>query len=175
MQTLTSDGKDFSQTLNLWIKELGQYNMSQLLAKPSPAHWSLGQLYIHLIQATNFFIRQIHACTSNNDYINEEAFVQAKIMFQKNDFPDVLLEGPPSNASTPQPESKEQLTSGLTQLKNEMNKAEALILNSQFKGKTKHFGLGYFTASEWMQFSEMHFRHHLRQKKRLDDYIKNLQ
>ena len=93
-------------------------------------------------------------------------------MFLNNDFPDAILEGPPSNAFTPQPESKDQLLTELLQLKDEMTKAEALIAASQFNGKTKHSGLGYFTASEWMQFAEMHFRHHLRQKKRLDDFLK---
>ena len=27
-------------------------------------------------------------------------------------------------------------------------------------GKTKHPGLNYFTAKEWLQFAEMHLRHH---------------
>jgi DinB superfamily len=164
--------KDFNQTPDNWIKELEKYSFAQLLAKPSPISWSLGQLYMHLIGATGYFVKQIKICTSNNDNINEEAFDNAKIMFRNDDFPDALLEGPPSNAKTPQPLSKEQLVTELTHLKNEIKNAEALISASQFKGKTKHFGLGYFTANEWLQFAEMHFRHHLRQKKRLDDFLK---
>jgi DinB superfamily len=172
MQAQTLSGKEFDQTIDEWIKELERYSFTQLSAKPSSTSWSLGQLYMHLIQATHFFVKQIQISTSNNDNINEEAFAVAKTMFRNNDFPDAILEGPPSNAATPQPVSKEQLIKELTHLKDEINKAEDLILKSQFKGKTKHFGLGYFTASEWLQFAEMHFRHHLRQKKRLDDFLK---
>lgn len=60
----------------------------------------------------------------------------------------------------------------LTNLKDEINKVEILISKSSFKGKTKHPGLGYFNASEWLRFAEMHFRHHLKQKKRIDDFLK---
>ena len=174
MQALILGKKDFNQTLGFWIEQLDQYDFVQLTVKPFANSWSLGQVYMHLIQATHFFIKQIQVCTSRNDHIDKEAFVDAKAMFQNNEFPDLLLEGPPSNAFTPQPSSKEQLITGLTQLKDEIEMAKDQISKSQFKGKTKHFGLGYFTANEWMQFAEMHFRHHLRQKQRLDDYINRL-
>jgi hypothetical protein len=162
----------FNQTIDAWIKESKRYNFTQLSAKPSATSWSLGQLYMHLIQSTHFFIKQIKICTANNDNVHEEAFNNAKVMFLNNEFPDMLLEGPPSNATTQQPVSKEHLVIELEQLKDELNKAEALISASQYRGKTRHFGLGYFTANEWLQFAEMHFRHHLRQKKRLDDFLK---
>ncbi|HEV9036934.1 MAG TPA: hypothetical protein VGQ51_09945 [Puia sp.] len=35
-------------------------------------------------------------------------------------------------------------------------------------GKTRHPGLHYFNSLEWLQFAEMHMRHHFRQKKRID-------
>jgi len=173
MHELTFSGKDFNKTLDTWITGLEQYSFTQLSAKPSPTGWSLGQLYMHLIESTRFFIKQVHISASANDNSNEEAFADAKTMFRNNDFPDLLLEGPPSNAATPQPVSKDQLVAELTELKDEIKKAERLVSETQFKGKTRHFGLGYFTANEWMQFAEMHFRHHLRQKKRLDDFLKN--
>lgn len=53
-----------------------------------------------------------------------------------------------------------------------MNNVEMLISKSPFKGKTKHPGLDYFSAIEWLQFAEMHLRHHLRQKKRIDHFLK---
>ncbi|MDP4261775.1 MAG: DinB family protein [Bacteroidota bacterium] len=164
--------EDFNQTLDTWIKELEKYSFTQLSVKPSPTSWSIGQVYMHLIGATSYFIKQMQICASTNDHAEEETSVNAKAMFLNNAFPDAILEGPPSNADTPPPVSKEQLTEGLNHLKDEINKTAALVSKSQYKGKTKHFGLGYFNANEWMQFAEMHLRHHLRQKKRVDDYIK---
>jgi hypothetical protein len=163
--------ENFNQTLDTWIRELEHYNFSQLSAKPSAIDWSLGQVYMHIITETRHFIKQIQICTSNNDNINEEASGDGKKMLLNDEFPDAILEGPPSNANTPQPVSNDQLTAELLHLKDEINKAAAQITKSHFKGKTKHPGLGYFTANEWLQFAEMHFRHHLRQKKRIDEFI----
>ena len=157
--------------IDTWIKSLDNYNLSQLTAKPSPTSWSVGQLYMHLVQATGYFIKQIHACTTSNDNLEAESYPEARSMFANNDFPDMLLDGPPSNATTPQPTSKEQLIDGLKRVKDEIKKSELQIAQTPFKGKAKHFALGYFTAQEWLQFTEMHFRHHLRQKKRLDEFL----
>jgi len=93
-------------------------------------------------------------------------------MFLNNYFPDEVLEGPPKSSHTLQPDNKEQLTNGLVNLKEELNNVGRLISTSLFNGKTKHPGLNYFNANEWLQFAEMHFRHHLRQKKRIDDFLK---
>jgi len=126
---------------------------------------------MHLVQATGYFIRQIRACTTSNDNQEAEAYPEARSMFANNDLPDTLLDGPPSNATTPQPISKEQLIDDLKKIKDEIKNAELQIAQTPFKGKVKHFALGYFTAYEWLQFTEMHFRHHLRQKRRLDDFL----
>jgi hypothetical protein len=162
---------NFNQTIDTWIKELDSYSFEQLCAKPSPESWSLGQVYVHVIEATHYFIKQINICATSDNNMNEEAFPAAKTMFLKNDFPDLRLEGPPSNASTVQPASKEQILTGLMNLKEDLHKAETLVATSTGKGKTRHFGLNYFSAEEWLQFAEMHMRHHLRQKKRIDEFL----
>jgi len=164
--------KHFNHTIDNWIKELEQYNFTQLCARPSLNSWSLGQVYMHLISETNFYLEQIKICVSTNDNINEEASQNARAMFLNNDFPDEVIDGPPSNAYTPQPETKEQLMHCIMKLKEEINNAGILISKSSNKGKTKHPGLNYFNAYEWLQFAEMHFRHHARQKKRIDDFLK---
>jgi hypothetical protein len=82
--------------------------------------------------------------------------------------------GAPGHASMLQPASKEQLRAALTLLKMEMEQAFELILSNQPKGKSKHPGLGYFSAEEWLQFAEMHFRHHLTQKKLIGNYLKQM-
>jgi hypothetical protein len=106
------------------------------------------------------------------DHVAEEASPAAQTMFRNNAFPDMVIEGAPSNAYIMQPESKEQLVKDLLNLKEEMNRVGALISQTIALGKTKHPGLGYFSAEEWLQFAGMHFRHHLRQKKRIDAFLK---
>ncbi len=162
---------NFNHTIDGWLLALEKYSFSQLCVKPSPVSWSIGQVCMHLIADTQFYIEQIRRCIATNDYAAEEATPNGRIMLQNNAFPDELIEGNPANALMPQPESKEQLLADLVNIKTEMNTLAAKVLASACHGKAKHPGLGYFSAAEWVQFADMHFRHHLRQKKRIDDFL----
>ena len=164
--------EDFNDTIDTWINELDHYKLIELHTKPSAGSWPLGQVYIHLAKNTRYYIEQIKICASADDHMHEAASHQAIAMFSNNDFPDAMLEGPDTHVVIPQPESKDELKNALSDLRNEMNHAALLISNSLYKGKTKHPGLGYFSADNWLQFAEMHLRHHIRQKKRIDDFLK---
>jgi hypothetical protein len=166
--------ENFNHTVNHWLSELEGYSFNELCSKPSAAGWSLGQLYRHLINDANFYIEQIEVCVRSNDHTNEEASAAGKEMLVNNEFPNEIIEGDPANAFIPQPESKEKLLLDLVLLKEHMNKVAVMIRETLFRGKTKHPGLNYFSAVEWLQFADMHFRHHLRQKKRIDEFLGRL-
>jgi hypothetical protein len=166
--------ENFNATIDIWIKALEGYDSDQLTARPSPGSWSIGQVYMHLLDDTSFYIEQIQVCIANNDHANDQATPAGKTMLLNNDFPDEMLEGSPANAFMPQPESKDQLMRDLLNLKAAMNNAAILISESSFHGKTKHPGLDYFSADEWLQFADMHLRHHLRQKKRIDSFLEGV-
>ena len=165
---------DLNDTIDFWIKELDRYKFSQLCAKPSANSWSLGQVYMHLIDDTNYYIEQIRTCLSANENTDGEAAPNANTMFLNNDFPDEILEGAPTNSCMAQPESKNQLRNDLLNIKSEMNELWIQIAENPSTGKTQHPGLGYFSAREWFQFADMHFRHHQRQKKRIDSFLQEM-
>ena len=163
----------FDHTIDYWIDALDQYNQWQLFTQPSAESWSIGQLYLHLINDTGFYIEQIKICLYTNENNTGATAPFAKSIFQHNGFPDEAIQGAPSNAAIPQPENKMQLVISLQKLKNEMHILKEQMETSSFTGKTKHPGLGYFSAIEWYQFTEMHFRHHMKQKKTLDIFLAN--
>lgn len=156
--------------IDYWVKCLGDYTIETLHLIPSTPGWSLGQLYLHLINDTNFFIEQIKTCTNNNENADEQAHDFAKQLFRNNGFPDITIEGNPDNAFIPQPESKQQLKEGLLAIKQELNKL-AQKIDPAIKGKSQHPGLGYFTAAEWIQFATIHFNHHVKQQKKIDQFL----
>jgi len=163
------------QTLNAsidnWINDLDNYSFEQLTAKPSPELWSMGQVYVHLVEVTQHFVEEAAVCAGSNDNAHEEASPTARLMFQNNELPDTLLKGPPSNALTQQPQSKEQIEQGLKRIKERLKEIEPLLAGSTCNGKARHPGLNYFSATECLHFAEMHLRHHLRQKKRIDAFL----
>jgi hypothetical protein len=160
--------KDFNDTIDIWINGLNRYSFDDLLARPIPDRWSLGQICMHLMRESDFFFKQIETCASSNDHAGEIMNSEGREMFRNNGFPDQQIEGPPSNALVTQPESKEYLVNGFADLRARIGEMDELISTSSFKGRTRHPGLGFFSAEEWFQFTEMHFRHHLRQKTRTE-------
>lgn len=164
--------EDFNRTVDIWITQLEHYSFAEICTKPSLKSWSLGQVIMHLITETNFYLQQINICISSNENSNEEAMINAKMLFSKNALPDQIIEGPASNLLVSQAESKIQLLHSLRDLKDAFGEVNVTMLKSLFHGKTKHPGLGFLSASEWFQFAEMHLRHHLKQKERIDHFLK---
>jgi len=162
-------------TIDSWIKALDNYTLTQLCGKPSPSSWSLGQVYFHLADNSRFYIEEAKTCVGTDDHGDEQALPEGAAMLATNEFPDTMIDGPDTNVHIPQPNTKQELQNRLLELKAELSVLASLISNSQHRGKTKHPGLGYFSANDWLQFADMHFRHHLRQKKRLDDFLKTNQ
>lgn len=162
----------FNATIGKWIGYLDNYSLETLCRRPQTGAWSLGQVYVHIIEDTWFFVEQIKACLQLNDANSEkEMHKNAKAMFEKNAFPDMALENPNNDPDLRQPQSKDELLQGLIAIKQEVNQLAASAVFQHSTGKTQHPGLLFFNATEWLQFAEMHMRHHLRQKKRIDDIL----
>lgn len=161
----------FSHLIDQWIVALGNYDYEETLLKPDEHSWSIGQLYMHLIFDTKYFIEQINICTLSNDNEEETCTPFAKQIFENDGFPDKKIAGAVNNVKIPQPITKLQLIEELIAIRKEMTILAFIITGSKFKGKTKHPGLGYFSAPEWYQFAIYHFNHHLRQRKRIDEYL----
>lgn len=158
-------------SIDYWIKTLEQLSYEELLVKPSPLAWSYGQLYQHLVEDTGYFFDQVEVClcTAENKEASASGF-GLKVL-ENNAFPDMQIKGNPMNDTIPQPASKEALLEGLRNLKIRAHELVARVAVEGGVGKTKHPGLGYFSAAQWLQFVDIHFRHHLAQKNRIDDFL----
>jgi uncharacterized damage-inducible protein DinB len=176
MRTTETNGNNtvvqqFSNTIDQWISWLDDYSFETLLQYPQPESWSLGQVYIHIISETTHFVKQVRECLLTDEHSGEEMHADAKAMFANNGFPDTLIEGPARFSDVVQPKNKEQLMQDLLRLKNEVQDLFFAAGTSRRSGKTRHPGLYFFNAQEWLRFAEMHMRHHFRQKQRIDEKL----
>lgn len=163
---------EFNKSIQQWIDHLDSYSIEMLQQRPQSGSWSLGQVYVHIIGDTTFYVEQIKTALSlNNLNAEKNMHKQAKVMFEQNGFPDMALENPFNDINLSQPQSKEELSQRLTLIKNEVNRLFTKVDLSTADGKTEHPGFAFFNALEWLQFAEMHMRHHLRQKKRIDETL----
>ncbi|HTH57081.1 MAG TPA: DinB family protein [Cyclobacteriaceae bacterium] len=163
---------DFNNTIDTWINDLERYTLDELCARSDPQGWSLGQVYMHLIEETKYYMEQMESCLKYNENAFEQMDDRGKVMFANNSFPDRRFKGDPFiSEKVPQPASKSQLQKDMFQLKVEVNEIGNKVVSSDTIGKTPHPGHGYFSAREWLQYAEMHMRHHLKQKSRLEGLL----
>ena len=158
-----------NDTADKWIAAVNEYSFDRLLWKPDVETWSIGQVAMHIVTETDFYAEEIERCLSSAENSAEEMTEEGKAMFNQNSFPAIQIKRDSSLSEIyPQPESKVDLHEKMLKLKVQLNHLVVKIETSEHEGKTRHPGLGYFNAQQWIQFAEMHMRHHLRQKDRID-------
>jgi DinB superfamily len=176
--TGTAIAEKFSKVANEWKQALAGYSDTQLTTQPAPDEWSMGQVYIHILRSALFFHgKQVEICLQSSDNADAETHPMALSMVEAGSMPNERIKVPPSPQYTPpQPESKAQIL-GL------FGEVEALVqrLGTQLDsvvqsgtkiGKTPHPRFGHLSADAWLQMIEMHYRHHLHQKERIDAFLK---
>jgi hypothetical protein len=163
--------RQFNETIENWILWLDDYTLEMLCQKPKPGSWSLGQVYVHITDDTKYFVEQMKASLASSVNWEKGKHENARVMFANNQFPDMMLDGPATDSSIAQPTDKAELLQRLRLIKEEVNSLYLSFDISGSTGKTEHPGLRFFSALEWLQFAEMHMRHHFKQKKRIDDAL----
>lgn len=164
--------KSFENSVERYLAELEQFDMEQLHRKTDEEEWSIGQMYMHLIQSALFMhlpnIKQclVHSEPSENS--NKGKTELGESVFEQEQFPAIRVKVPASPQYTPKsPENKEQLIEGLHQVIAGMRDIEAVLRPSPSTDKVNHPRLGALDAQEWFLLIEMHYRHHFLQLDRL--------
>ncbi|MCM3267613.1 DinB family protein [Paenibacillus elgii] len=160
---------------NRYIQELDDFSMEQLIRKPSENEWSLGQMYVHLINsALNMQLRNIELCRqqSANEAAEAEGKTEAgEAIFRNGSFPPVRIQV--QTAVPDQPLTKQQIVEGLNTVVRRMKEVEPLLEEISPRHTVQHPRLGGLNAKEWFELVEMHYRHHLHQKERLKAYLES--
>lgn len=167
----------FQATVGIWKAALDTYSDTQLRTQPAPDEWSIGQVYIHILRSALFFhSKQVEACLQTSDNSNEPTHPQAVLMFEQGSMPPDRISVPASPQYTPpQPESKAQILTLFGEVEAMMKRLseeiDAVVSAGKPLGKTPHPRFQFFSAMEWFQLIEMHYRHHLHQKGRIDEFL----
>ncbi|MEK4663008.1 DinB family protein [Priestia sp. FSL H7-0729] len=177
MRSTTEALKSLETAVERYLAELNKLDMGSLLKKQSEEEWSIGQMYVHLIQSALFMqLPNIEQCLSNEDLTlnsGEEKTELGRQVFELGQFPPVPVKVPASPQYTPQPpENMESLIDGLHEVVERMRSTEPLLYQASVNNKIRHPRLGALNAQEWFLLIEMHYRHHFLQLNRL---ISNLE
>jgi hypothetical protein len=165
----------FTRVFETWEKALDTYSEADFLRKPSDEAWSIGQVYVHLTGSAKFFhLKNVSSCIQNEENVNATKTMPGRISYFLGGMPPIKIKVPASPEYTPpQPKNIAEVKEYMAALKLVMAETTTKLAQNQSKGKSKHPAFGYLNAAEWFQLIEMHFRHHLHQKSRLDKFLKN--
>ncbi len=161
---------DLRATLETWETALKRYKDPQL-ARPLEADgWTLGQVCAHLLDSTAMYhIQHIDHCLEHPEEREGTLSPEGAERLAANAFPDVRIHVPPSPRYTPeQPAGKAELLARLEELQAIIGFIAQRIEATPQSGQAAHPTLGWLDAQQWFQLIAMHWRHHLRQKARLD-------
>lgn len=164
----------FETVLSTWEQSLDNFSEADFARQPAADAWSIGQVYQHLIgSAQRYHLKQMEVCMASDDNARASKTMPGRITYLLGGMPPSRIKVPPSPQYTPpQPESIAQIREMIPVLREKMTAAAAQLSLPHGKGKTAHPALGYLNALEWFSLVEMHFRHHLRQKKRIEQFLK---
>ncbi|MCU6711905.1 DinB family protein [Paenibacillus sp. J5C_2022] len=176
MNTMEESLRKFEETANRYLLELNGFELEQLRLQPSENEWSLGQMYLHLINSALYMqLRNIDNClTQEEDSAGSlpEKTKEGQAIMERGQFPPIRIQVPPSPQYTPgQPESKEQLIEGLHTVIARMKEIMPKLEQAPVRNSMPHPRFGALNAQEWFLLIEMHYRHHLMQMDRLKQFI----
>lgn len=161
--------------VDYWINEINNYRYEQLIQKPSENSWSLGQVGIHLwMSAKGFFFKNAERCLNKDKAeTGKGKNLYGWVVFTLGMMPPVKVKMPEKVAVEPkQPDSKEQLIARLEEVKKLSAEYIQRIPQSDPAFKTRHPFLGWLNTEEWITLCNLHFKHHLAQKKRIEKHFR---
>lgn len=164
--------QEFEAAVERYLSELDNLEWEQLLQKTNEEEWSIGQMYLHLIQSAQFMhLQHVEQCLAEgNDTLapEDEKTEQGRSIFEQGGFPPIRIRVPASPQYIPQqPVSKAQLREGLSGVVERMRRTEPALSQASQEHKIAHPRFGALTAIEWFLLVEMHYRHHFLQLERL--------
>ncbi|PFK33110.1 hypothetical protein COI93_18790 [Bacillus cereus] len=164
--------KKFEDLVAHYTNELETYSLEQFREKPSEDEWSLGQMYNHLLMASNMQLHAIETCSTHSATIDGKKTEAGEKIYALGSFPPIQIKVPNRPGYTPEnPTNKESIQQALSQLVEKMKEIEPKLSSIPSNHKAEHPAFGYLNVAEWFQLVYMHFSHHLRQMERLKQHI----
>ncbi|MBC7452090.1 MAG: DinB family protein [Cytophagales bacterium] len=158
-----------------WLKELDFYGKNQFKRKLTDKSWSVGQIYDHLLIYTQeVHLRNIQLCLNSKEVApkKEGKTFKGLIHFTYKGYFPIKYKCDPY-MEPEQPLSAEKVKDDFYRFLKLLYKTAKDIDYKKPTGKVKHPTFGYLSAEEWFQLIEMHFRHHLRQKNKMDIEVRS--
>ncbi len=168
--------ESYKSTAEQLINQAANYTEAEFSLAPAEEQWSMSEMYRHIVLVTEKCLDNVDSCREGNGKRQKFAFGPALFSLMGS-FPPIKLRIKKVTESVKHIYNPEAITisEAVAELQASINKMEqyqAVVKNTDKHLRIEHWAGGWFTAAQWYQSAEMHIRHHLRQKKRIDAFLK---
>ncbi|MGL4631182.1 MAG: hypothetical protein ACRCVT_08255 [Leadbetterella sp.] len=156
--------------LGIYSNGLEKYTQEQFFFKHSEEVWSLAEMYHHVLgSAKNYSLKNAINCINKQEgQIGGDLSPNGASILAAGGLPQIKIKNPiPSKMEVNEVGYYKNKTQELI---SELEIKAEIVLADDGSYKISHPILGFLSAIQWIQFIEMHNRHHLTQKKELEAF-----
>lgn len=148
-----------------WLKELDEDDF----VKPPPSGgWSYSEVCCHVIQVNVRSILAVEKCIYAKPNLRGTGpNLIARLILYLGRFPPVKIRSAPNIAGIVKPVSKEDARNDLILFANKLQDLSVKLLKVPSENRVRHPRLGMLNCREWLQFINIHMRHHVKQLERI--------
>lgn len=166
--------QSFLETSKYWLKELDYYGKNQFKTKVVESGWTIGQIYHHLLEYTReYHFSAIEQCIQNRGVVTEKGKTfHGWLVFKSKAYLPIKYKSKPT-LEPQQPIATEKVKDDFYRFLKVMYRLAKEIERTQPVSKVQHPVFGFLTANEWYFLIYLHFKHHLKQKHKLDRVVRS--
>lgn len=139
----------------------------QFQQTPSTGGWSYSEVYSHIFDASLLSLQAMEDCLAAKGKDKPTAFMVKLILFF-GAFPPMKFKVPKVLEGRAKVISKEEASIFIEKFLKQLDTDYKQIPRARNNIKTKHPRLGYLNATQWLRFTEIHLKHHLKQLQRIE-------
>lgn len=137
------------------------------VSTPTAGGWSYSEVYAHIFDLSILSLDAIDRCLSPDAKPRPTHFITRAILFFGAFPPLMKFKVPRQFESSVRKISIEEATQLINAFELKLEQYEEKVIQANPLLKTAHPRLGYLNALQWLRFTEIHLKHHLKQLNRI--------
>lgn len=162
--------KQLEVLLDHYQRKIAEYMPENFVKTGTGEEWSMGQLYTHLLDSSQFFRYQVRCCLQQEKgQEGGDKTAAGENIYQYESFPPIKIKIPEAwRGADPIAQAQEAYPPRLEEERHKLTLLLAPLQTDAGVYKTFHQVCGWLNGLEWFKMAEMHWRHHLRQQQEIE-------
>ncbi len=175
MKTPETIVQELNDLLDNYKTSLMGYSEAMFIFKSDEDTWSLAQMYEHVCSsAQKFFLANTKRCLEQrNGQEGGEPTEHGKQLMSLGAFPNIKIKVPEAVRTEIIASPKATYTEAIEIIRTSAASMQTAVEADPGTYRVNHPIFGFLNAHEWFLNLEMHTRHHLKQKKELENLASN--